>query len=149
MRIEIKVDPDIGEPVAVIHTPKVTPELMAWVETFEQTKKMPPLLFTKKDNKIFVIDPEQVDIVRTEGKDIKLYTRDAQGYLVTMPLHEIQERLSGSSFIRIAKSSIINLNRVDHLSPSFNGTMSIVMKNGISDYISRKYLAEFKKRLGL
>ena len=148
MRIEIKIDPDIKEPIAVIQAPKMTPELMTWLEVLERTDGKPTLLFAKNDNKLFIIEPEQVDIIRTEGSDIKLYNREAQEYIVTTTLHEIQERLRGS-FVRIAKSTIVNLNRVDYLSPSFNGTMSIVMKNGISDYISRKYLADFKKQLGL
>ena len=148
MRIEIKIDPDIGEATAIIHVPKMTSELMAWVEILEKAGNKSSLLFAKNDNKLFVIEPEQIDIIRTEGNDIKLYNREAQGYIVTKPLREISERL-GPGFIRISKSAIVNINRVDHLSPSFNGTMHIVMKNGISDYISRKHLADFKRRIGL
>ena len=147
MRVEVKIDPDIGEPVAVIHAPKMTHELMTLVETLEQTVAKPSLLIAKNDNKIFAIEPEQIDIIRTEGNDIKLYNREAQEYIVTKPLREIQEQL-GSAFVRISKSTLVNINRVDHLSPSFNSTMYIVMKNGVSDYITRKHLSDFKKRLG-
>ena len=147
MRVEVKIDPDISEPIAVIHAPKMTRELMALVETLEQTVAKPSLLIAKNDNKIFVIEPEQIDIIRTEGNDIKLYNREAQEYIVTKPLREIQEQL-GSAFVRISKSTLVNINRVDHLSPSFNSTMYIVMKNGVSDYITRKHLGDFKKRLG-
>ena len=148
MRVEIKIDPDIGEPIAVIHTPKMTPELIALVELWERTEEKPALLFAKRDNKLFVIEPEQIDIVRTEGSDIKLYNREAQEYIITKPLREMGEQL-GAHFVRISKSTLVNIKRVDHLSPSFNSTMYIVMKNGISDYITRKYLGDFKNRLGL
>jgi len=148
MRVEIKIDPNIGEPIAVIHTPKLTPELMVLIETLEQADEKPSLLFAKNDNKLFVVEPEQIDIIRTEGNDIKLYNREAQEYIITKPLREIEEQL-GSIFVRISKSALVNIKRVDHLSPSFNSTMYIVMKNGISDYISRKHLSDFKKRVGL
>jgi len=148
MRVEIKLDPDIGEPIVVIHAPKMTPELMALVETLERTAEKPSLLFAKRADKLFVIEPEQIDIIRTEGNDIKLYDRAAQEYLITKPLREIGELL-GAPFVRISKSTLVNMNRVDHLSPSLNSTMYIVMKNGISDYITRKHLGDFKKRLGL
>ena len=148
MRVEIKVDPDIEEPIAIIHTPKITPELMELIETLKHTAEKPSLLFAKRDNKLFVVEPEQIDIIRTEGNDIKLYNREAQEYIITKPLREIQEQL-GAIFIRISKSTLVNIKRVDHLSPSFNSTMHIVMKNGISDYISRKHLSDFKNRLGL
>jgi len=144
MRVEIKIDPEISEVTAVIHAPKMTSELFALVEAFEK----PLLLVAKNDDKVFIIEPEQVDIIRTEGGEIKLYDSKAQEYTVTKPLHEILGGLP-AAFVRISKSAIINIGRVDHLSNSFNGTMHIVMKNGVSDYISRKYLSDFKKRLGM
>ena len=66
MRVEIKISPDIEEPTAVIHTSKMTPELMALVEMLEQTDNKPSLLFAKWDSKLFVIEPEQIDIIRTK-----------------------------------------------------------------------------------
>ncbi|MCL2226342.1 MAG: LytTR family transcriptional regulator, partial [Oscillospiraceae bacterium] len=135
MRVEFKIDPNIGEPFAVIHAPKITPELVVWAEVLEGAKdKSSPLMVTKED-KIFLIGPEQIDIIRTEGGDVKIYNREAQKYIILKPLHEIQERL-GRGFFRISKSSIVNISRIDHLSQSFNGTMYIVMKNGVSDYVS-------------
>ena len=148
MRVEIKIDPKIGEPIVVIHAPKPTPELMALAETLAQTGEKPSLLFVKKDTKLHAIKVEQIDIIRTEGSDIKLYNREAQEFIVTRPLHELQERL-GANFVRISKSTIINIDRIDHLSPSFDRTMYVAMENGISDYISRSYLNDFKKRLWL
>jgi len=148
MRVEIKIDPDIGEPVAVIHAPKMTLKLTALVEMLEQADEKPSLLLAKRDNKLFVIEPEQIDIIRTEGNDIKLYNSEAQEFIISKPLREVGEQL-GSEFVRISKSALVNIKRVDHLSPSFNSTMYIVMKNGISDYITRRHLGDFKNRLGL
>jgi DNA-binding LytR/AlgR family response regulator len=148
MKVEIKIDPKIKEPIAVISTPKMTPELMVWVEALEGMADKSSLLMAKKDDKIFVFEPEQIEIIRTEGGKIKLYNREAQEFDITKPLHEAHERL-GSSFARISKSTIVNINRIDHLSQSFGGTMHIVMKNGINDYVSRKYMSEFKKLFGV
>jgi len=148
MRVEIKLDPNISEEIAVIHAKKMTPKLLALVEAFEGVEEKASLLVAKNDDKVFIIEPDQVDIIRAEGGEIKLFNRQAQEYIVTKPLHEILEMLP-SNFVRISKSTIVNVNRVDHLSNSFNRTMYIIMKNGISDYISRNYWGEFKKRLGI
>jgi DNA-binding LytR/AlgR family response regulator len=148
MEVEVKIVPDIAAPKVVIYAPKITPVLMTCIEFLESAGGNPSLLVAKKDDKMFVIEPEQVEIVRTEGSDLKLYNRDALEYIIPKTLHETHDLL-GAGFVRISKSAIVNMSRVDHLSPSFNGTMYIVMKNGVSDYISRKYLGDFKKRLGL
>ena len=148
MRVEIKIDPDIEEPTAVIHAPKMTSKLMDFVKMWEQADEKPSLLFAKINNKLFAIEPEQIDIIRTEGNDIKLYNREAQEYIISKPLREFQEQL-GDIFVRISKSTLVNIKRIDHVSSSFNSTMHIVMKNGISDYITRKHLSDFKNRLGI
>jgi len=148
MKIEVKIEPNYIEPTVVIHTPKMTLEVMAWVEMFESADVKPSSMMAKKDDKIFIIEPEQIEIIRTEGGKIKLYNREAQEYTGTKPLHEIQGWL-GSAFVRVSKSTIVNINRIDHISQSFNTSMHIKMKNGICDYISRKYWADFKKLFGL
>ena len=145
MKVEIKINPDIAEITAVIHAPKMTPELIALVESLEGVEDKASLLTAKKDGKIFIIEPSQIDIIRVEGGELKLYNQSAQEFVVAKSLQEILDSI-GNNFVRISKSAIVNVNRVDHLSNSFNGTMYIVMKNGVSDYISRKYLADFKKR---
>jgi len=148
MRVDIKIDPQITETNVIIQAPKISTELIALAELLEKADDKAYLLTAKKDDKLFIIEAEQVDIVRTEGGEVKLYKDDATEYTLAKPLTEIHERL-GENFLRISKSALVHINRVDHIAPSFNGTMYIVMKNGISDYISRKYLSAFKKHLGL
>jgi len=148
MRIEIKIDPNISDDTAIIHARKMTPKLLALVEGLEGVDDKASLLVTKMDDKLFVLEPDNIDIIRTEGGEIKAYNQKAQGHIITKPLHELLDMLP-SCFVQISKSAIININRIDHLSNSFNRTMYIVMKNGIDDYISRTYLGEFKKQLGI
>jgi len=148
MKIEVKLEPNFAEPTVVIYTPKITPEVLAWIDMLEKAEIKPASMMAKKDDKIFIIEPEQIEIIRTDSGDVKLYNREAQEYTVAKPLHEIQEWL-GSSFVRISKSSVINIDRVDHISQSFSTSMYIVMKNGVTDYISRKYWADLKKLYGL
>jgi len=148
MKIEVRLEPNYLEPTVVIYTPKITTEVMAWIEMFEKAEVKTSSLMAKKNDKIFIIEPEQIEIIRTEGNDIKVYNREAQEYIITKPLYEIQEWL-GNDFVRISKSSIINISRVDHISQSFSTSMHITMKNGVTDYISRKYWSDFKKLFGL
>ncbi len=148
MRVEIKIDSELEESYVILHIPRLTADVSALVELLENTDTSPRLLTAKRDDKSYVIGAEQMELIRTEGGSVMLYDRRAQGFAVDKPLHEILGRL-GHDFVRISKSSIVNINRIDHVSPSFNGTMDIIMKNGMTDYISRKFLGEFKKRLGL
>jgi len=148
VKVDIKIDPSVSKPSAVICAPALTPELITAIEILEKLGTQPFLLAAKKDDKSFVLEPSQVDIIRTEGGIIKCYNRQGQDFALTKPLHELLERL-GSNFIRISKSAIVNVNRIDHLSNSFNRTMHIIMKNGVNDYITKNYLKDIRTRLGL
>jgi len=151
MKIEIKMDTNIEETYAVIYANDLTPELLKMVEKLkDMTEHMgqPFLLNAKKGDNQHILEPRLIDIIRTEGGVIMCYNYKGEGFVVSRPLSELIDKL-GSNFIRISKSSIVNINRVDYLSSSFNGTMHIMMKSGVDDYISKKYIKDFKTRLGL
>ena len=63
-------------------------------------------------------------------------------------LYELEKQL-GKQFMQISKSTLVNLSYLDSIEAGFNGTLLLKLKNGCKDYVSRKYLPEFKKYLGL
>lgn len=148
MRVEIRLEPDAPEPYAILFVPELNVEIQNLVQMLEQGAAPTGLVVVKRDDKLYVIEPARVELVRTEGGNLWLYDRECQKYAVDSSLHEILEKL-GRNFVRISKSAVVNMRRVDNVSPSFNGTMAVVMKNGMEDFISRSYLRGFKRRLGL
>ena len=148
MRVEIRLVPNAPEPYAILCVPELNAEIQGLVQTLEQGAAPAGLVVARLDDKLYVMEPARVELVRTEGGSLRLYDREGQRYEVDVPLHEILEKL-GRDFVRISKSAIVNMRRVDNVSTSFNGTMAVVMKNGLEDYISRSYLRGFKRRLGL
>ena len=148
MKVEIKIDKGYIEPICIIHTANLSPELVTLVDIIEGADTQPFLLIAKKDEKSYIIKPDDIDIIRTEGGVVKCYDRLGQDFYVAKPLQELLECLP-NNFIRISKSAIVNVNRIDHLSSSFNRTMYIIMKNSVNDYVSKKYLKDIKNRLGL
>ena len=51
--------------------------------------------------------------------------------------------------VRVSKSVIVNLSKVDHFSPMFQGRMDACMTNKEHVVISRQYVSLLKVRLGL
>ena len=73
---------------------------------------------------------------------------EKQKYRSRKRLYEIGQQL-GKQFMQISKSTLINLSYMDSIEPGFSGTLLLKLKNGCKDYVSRTYLPEFKKYLGL
>lgn len=88
------------------------------------------------------------DVLYIESVDNRtfLYTQE-QTYESKQRIYELEEVLKNRHFIRISKSSIVNLLKIQSIRPALNGRFSAVLCNGEEIIISRKYVADFKKTL--
>lgn len=89
-----------------------------------------------------------MDVMYIESVDNRtfLYTED-QTYESKQRIYELEEMLKQRHFIRISKSSIVNLMKIQSIRPALNGRFSAILCNGEEIIISRKYVADFKKTL--
>lgn len=148
MKVECKISPDYKEPYAVLHINKMTPAIAEVISILEKEGTASPALLGVNEGKTYLLEPEVLELVRTEGREIVCYDRQRRRYLLNRPLYELEAFL-GRRFVRISKSTIVNLRQIDHVEAGFNGTMLLVTKNGTEDYISRSFRNSFKERLGL
>ena len=148
MKAEIRLSSDVDEPYVIIHAGTLTPEVEELAKRIENEKLTGNVLAVKRENRIYILEPNEVQIVRTEGNEIVAYNTAKKRFIVEKRLYEI-ETLLVLQFIRISKSAIVNIRQIDHVDVRFSGMMNVVMKNGINEYISRRHMGDFKKRLGL
>lgn len=143
MRVELKISPEISEPYAVIYASSVTEDVKNAISFFEKEN---PYITVSDNERITVLQPEEIFMVRVENDHTVVYC-EKKRYQSSKRLYQLEKEL-GKNFMRISKSTIINLRQIYCVEPSF-GMMCIVLKNGSKDCISRKYLPDFKKYLGL
>lgn len=89
-----------------------------------------------------------MDVLYIESVDNRtfLYTQDST-YESKQRIYELEEVLKLRHFIRISKSSIVNLLKIESIRPALNGRFSAILCNGEEIIISRKYVADFKNAL--
>ncbi len=144
MKVELQISADIDEPYIVIHTRKITPEINQLMELFQSSGNV----ITVTDNdQLIVLEPSEIYMLRMEDERLNVYCQQKK-YVSGKRLYEM-ERLLGNGFMRISKSTLINLKQISRVESSFHGTMLVILKNGNKDYISRKYLPAFKHYLGI
>ena len=94
-----------------------------------------------------ILKPEEIALLRVENE--KLYVvAGKETYRVGKRMYELLEIL-GKNFMQVSKSAAINLKFLESVEPSFNGVMLMHLKNGEKEYISRKYVPEQRKYLGI
>ena len=62
-------------------------------------------------------------------------------------IYELEENLKPKHFLRISKSSLVNLMKIISVKPALGGRFSAVLSNGEEIIISRKYVSKLKKVL--
>ena len=153
MKVNLFVSKDLEEPYAEIHTDALTDNIQKAMVLLENETEDEEgmsdnsILAVKKGQDIVLLDFEDIFMIRVEEKQTKVYTED-KDYLVKKPLYQIEENLD-SNFVRVSKTTIVNLRKIKRVAPSLRGMMFIELKNGLKDNISRKYLSDFKSALDL
>ena len=61
-------------------------------------------------------------------------------------LYQLEERLT-ENFVKINQSCIVNIKSIKRFDASIAGTLRVTLKNGYSDYVSRRQLKTVKERL--
>ena len=54
-----------------------------------------------------------------------------------------------SNFVKINQSCIVNVNKIERFDTSVSGTLKVSLKNGYTDYVSRRQLKPIKERIGI
>ena len=145
MKVKIDISAEYNEPFAVIHTDKVTDEIQRIIDILGTSEA--PVTALKNEEDIIVLQPKDIYMVRVEDGDTVIYGA-RERYRSRKRLYELASQL-GKQFMQISKTTLINLSYMDSIEPGFSGTLLLKLKNGNKDYVSRKYLPEFKKYLGL
>ena len=99
------------------------------------------------ETQVIKLQADEVCCFTVEGNKIYALT-DKEKLLLKCRLYNLEDTLS-DSFIKINKSCIANLKKIDRFSADFSGTLKVTFKNGYTEYVSRRNIKNVKERLGL
>ena len=73
----------------------------------------------------------------------------ASVYKIRNTLYELEEMCRSKSFVRISKSTIVNLNAVRKISPDEGRKLRLLLANGETVIVSRGFVGDLKKSIGM
>ncbi|MTI38547.1 LytR/AlgR family response regulator transcription factor [Fulvivirga lutimaris] len=103
-------------------------------------------LFVQKSEKLLNIEVKDIIHLEASG-DYTVLTTKADQFLSSSGIGKLEERLDPEVFIRIHRSSIINLNFLKEIEKHFNGGLIVKMENGKSFPVSRTYAKQIRKKV--
>ena len=128
MKIIIQTDDSVQETTLSITCREVTPELERLIEALRLSDKI-----------LYVETVERNSFIYTEGGVFESQLR----------LYELEAMLAEHNFIRVNKSTLVNLNMIESLKSDIDRRIRVTLKNGYQLIISRAYAEDFKAKLGV
>jgi len=110
--------------------------------------KSPSQLTVYSNNNAFILPI--TDIFYVESVDLKtfVYTEETV-YQAKLKLYEVEEILTKSEFLRINRQTIINIRRIQNVSPAGGGRFQATLTNGEKLIVSRQNVSALKEIFGL
>ena len=94
-----------------------------------------------------VVSIDDIDWIGAEGNYLSLHVGGEQ-HLIRETMNAFEQQLDPQSFVRIHRSTIVNLDRVRELTPLFNADQCVLLKDGTELTLSRSYHDRVKALLG-
>ena len=124
----------------------MTPEIESLIR--QLSSPQPDVLAAQTDRGMEILPVES--IIRIYSERQKVFAQTNSGvYLTKSRLYELEERLSGSSFVRISSSELVNTKMITGMDFSLTGTICLSLKGGITTYVARRRVSEIKKLFDL
>jgi len=99
-------------------------------------------LTVRLGRRFFFVKCENIMFLHTEEKYVVVYTPQ-KDYLIRDTLTRLELRLNPDKFVRIHRSTIVNLEYVREVQPWSHGDCVILLKNGHKLKLSRRYRHRF------
>ncbi len=133
------------EEEVVIRCHEVNDEVLSIVK---KLKKNDNIILGNSGSEVFRISVKDIFYIESVDNKNFIYCQN-QVFDTKARLYELEEKLAGTKMFRCSKAMILNLAKVRSVAPSMNGRFEARLTNGESVIISRQYVPNLKKRLGM
>ncbi|MBR0336817.1 MAG: LytTR family transcriptional regulator [Ruminococcus sp.] len=137
-----KIDRDKPE-LLEIHCHKISDEVR---EIIAFVKSRQGQLTGTADERQYEIAVSDVFYIESVDNKTFIYTKN-KVYETRQKLYELEEILKEKRFLRVSKSTLLNLMKVSAIKPALNSRFTAELFSGEQVIITRKYVPELKKAL--
>jgi two-component system LytT family response regulator len=104
-------------------------------------------LMIKDGGRVFFLRVEEIDWIEAAGVYVQVHTA-GKTWLHRISLSELEAKLDSRRFLRIHRSTIVNLSRIRELRPHSHGDFVVALHDGAELKLSRSYRQKVEASLG-
>jgi two-component system LytT family response regulator len=125
----------------------VAPRIVAALEEIKRQHEYLERLPVSENGRILFVKAKEIDWIEANRNYARLHV-GARTYEIRETLDSLQSKLNPRDFLRIHRSTIVNVYLIKEIQPWFHGYHLVVLRNGQQLRMSR-YQSDVTKKLGL
>ena len=110
-------------------------------------KKQAERFVVKSGGRVFFLKNDEIDWIEAAGNYVRLHV-GTETHLLRETMSAIQKKLDPALFIRIHRSTFVNIEKIKELQPWFHGEYVVIMRDGTQLTMSRSYRSNLPDLLG-
>jgi two-component system LytT family response regulator len=104
-------------------------------------------LVVKTDGRVLLIKVNDIDWIEAADNYVTLHV-GKESHMMRETMNSIESRLPPERFMRVSRSTIVNLERIQELQPMFHGEYTVLLKTGAKVTLSRSYRDKLDRLMG-
>jgi two-component system, LytTR family, response regulator len=110
-------------------------------------RKTPERILVKTGGRIYFIRVPEIDWIEAQGNYVLLHV-GKESHLIREPIGELETQLQGGGFLRIHRSTLVNVERIRELRQLLHGDYRVLLRDGTQLTLSRRYRNKAREVLG-
>lgn len=112
--------------------------LASLIKDLRSEKKYLERLVVKSVGRVFFLKVDEIDWIEAAGNYVKLHS-GREAHMIRETMNGIEAKLDPDRFLRIHRSTVVNIDRIKELHPMFSGDYAVILRNGTELALSRNY----------
>ncbi len=118
--------------------------LISLLNNLKEEKEYPDRLVLKSSGKIYFVKTEDIDWIEAAGNYVKIHA-EGKSHMLRETMTGIEKKLPPDKFLRIHRSSLVNIDRIKELNPLFSGDYLVTLQDDTELTLSRNYHDRLKE----
>ena len=150
MKVVLEKVKSPGDEGAHIRVVEITEEIKSAVDLLENNCRSIPVSLVREERNTgesYMLGTNLIYYTESIDKRTYVYTKE-ECYETKYRLYELEDILN-TNFLRVSKSLVVNIRKVRSVKSELNGRMTAELLNGERIVISRSYVKDLKRKLGV
>lgn len=132
----------VREQLAQKSATPVDERLLSLLEDLRPEKKYIERLVVKTSGRVFFLKVDEIDWIEAAGNYVKIHI-GREAHMIRETMNGIENKLDPEQFMRIHRSTVVNIDKIKELHPMFSGDYAVILRNGAELSLSRNYRDRF------